>query len=112
MLLLGMAAINLVPLGAAFHALGLGAISGLIIGMITRTALGHTARPLQAGPAETLMYLALHVGAVLRVFAALGGNATTALLLASAACWSLSFLLYVAVYGPRLMRPRLDGKDG
>jgi uncharacterized protein involved in response to NO len=38
----------------ATHALTVGAIGGLIIGMMTRTALGHTGRLLRAGRNETI----------------------------------------------------------
>ncbi len=111
--LLGLSALGLVSDGAAFHALGIGATAGLIIGMLTRTALGHTGRPLKAGTAETVMYLAVHAGAVLRVLASLHVmESSVGLILASAACWSLAFLLYLVVYGPYLVRARLDGKDG
>lgn len=34
---------------AALHVLTVGALARLIMGMITRTALGHTGRPLKAG---------------------------------------------------------------
>lgn len=34
---------------AALHVLTVGALAGLIMGMIARTALGHTGRPLKAG---------------------------------------------------------------
>ena len=37
-----------VPAAAAFHALGAGAMGGLMLGMMTRSALGHTGRPLAA----------------------------------------------------------------
>jgi predicted alpha/beta-hydrolase family hydrolase len=37
----------------AVHALTVGAGGGLIIGMMTRTARGHTGRPLQADGFET-----------------------------------------------------------
>lgn len=98
---------------AGWHALGAGATGGLIIGMITRTALGHTGRPLKTGTAEFLMYLLLQFGALLRVLAALQWTAAYAeLLVASAACWSLSFALYLAVYLPRLAAERVDGNDG
>ena len=112
--LLGASALGWTSESAAFHALGVGATGGLIIGMITRTALGHTGRPLQAGAAELAMYLLLQAGAVLRVWASLAGGASAyeALLIASSACWSLSFVIYLLVYGPRLMKPRVDGRDG
>lgn len=111
--LLGLAALGLVSDSAGFHALGIGATSGLVIGMMTRTALGHTGRQLKAGAAETVMYLALHAGALLRVLAALHVmESNVGLILASAACWSAAFLLYLLVYGPYLVRARIDGRDG
>jgi uncharacterized protein involved in response to NO len=39
-------------LSAGIHALAVGATGGLIIGMVTRTARGHTGRPLLASPLE------------------------------------------------------------
>lgn len=111
--LLGLSSLGLVSTSAAFHALGVGATAGLVIGMMTRTALGHTGRPLKAGAAEITMYLALHAGAVLRVLASLQVTDSHALLVgASALCWSVAFLLYAVVYGPWLCSTRVDGKDG
>ncbi len=112
--LLGAAALGWGSESAAFHALGIGATGGLIIGMITRTALGHTGRALHAGPAELAMFLLLQAGALLRVLAALPALAPNypQLLLAASACWSLSFALYLLAYGPKLVRPRIDGRDG
>lgn len=113
LLLLAAAELRLTGESAGWHALGVGAIAGLIIGMITRTALGHTGRMLRTGPAESLMFLLLQLGAVLRVLAALNWTAAYGqLLVAAAACWSVAFGLYVAIYAPRLLATRVDGKDG
>jgi uncharacterized protein involved in response to NO len=111
--LLALGALGIVPPDAAIHAFGAGAIGGLIIGMITRTALGHTARPLAAGRAETASYVLVHAAAALRLLAALApGLGYVPLLGASGVCWAAAFLLYFAVYLPRLTAPRLDGKPG
>ena len=111
--LMALAAMNLVPVGAAFHVLTIGSMAGLIMGMITRTALGHTGRPLTAGRSELLMYLLIQVGVVSRFAAAVGApDLRPALLLVAAASWSAAFVLYVAVYGPYLLRARVDGRDG
>lgn len=113
LVLLALSCIGVASHSAAFHALGVGATGGLIIGMITRTALGHTARPLRAGVAETAMYLLLHAGALLRVLASLLDSASyQPLVMAAAACWSSAFVLYVLAYAGRLTSARLDGKDG
>jgi uncharacterized protein involved in response to NO len=111
--LLALGSLGVVPANAAIHAFGAGAIGGLIIGMITRTALGHTARPLAAGRAETASYLLVHAAAALRLLAVLApGLGYVPLLGAAGVCWAAAFLIYFAVYLPRLAAPRLDGRPG
>jgi len=112
-LLLSLSALKLAPPTAAFHALAIGSMAGLIIGMITRTALGHTGRPLKARIGETTMYVLIQIGVVARLCAAfdLMGHRNGALLMAGAG-WSAAFLLYLFIYGPYLFQSRIDGKDG
>ena len=102
-----------VPPSAATHALTVGAIGGLVMGMITRVARGHTARPLVAGRAEIACYLLVVLAAVVRVFVPLvAPEATVSAVLGSAVLWSASFGLYAVTYWPVLTRPRLNGKPG
>lgn len=113
-MLLALAAIGVTSASAAFHALTVGSMAGLIIGMMTRTALGHTGRNLKSGPSEFVMYLLIQAGAVVRVAAALNPAAAwqqTALAVA-ALCWAGAFGLYAIVYAPYLARARIDGKEG
>jgi uncharacterized protein involved in response to NO len=111
--LLAMAALGLVTSSAAFHVLAVGSMAGLIMGMITRTTLGHTGRSLKAGTSETAMYLLMQAGVAARLLAAAGPvGLRDVAMTASATCWSLAFLGYIAVYGPYLLRARLDGKEG
>jgi uncharacterized protein involved in response to NO len=111
-LLLAAAELALVPLSAAVHVLALGALAGLIIGMITRTALGHTGRPLRAGRAETAMYALVQAGVLARFAAAMVPAWRMPALVLAAVCWSTAFATYVVVYGPYLVRPRVDGREG
>lgn len=107
------AAAGLVAPSVATHALTVGAIGGLIIGMMTRTARGHTGRPLRASATEVACYALVVLAAVVRVvlpWAAPG--LTVVAILASAALWSTAFGLYAVVYWPILTRPRLDGRPG
>ncbi len=99
--------------GPATHALTVGVIGLITLGMITRTALGHTGRPLKAGPFEQAAFLAMLGAAVVRVFLPLA--VPSALMLSvqlSAALWSLAFALYLWRYTPILLRPRADGLPG
>lgn len=97
----------------AIHALTLGVIGGMTIGMMTRTARGHTGRPLTADRHEVACYLLVQAAAIVRVA---GGLALPALYLQtvwiSAACWAAAFSIYAVRYWPVLTRPRIDGKPG
>ncbi|WP_114972056.1 NnrS family protein [Rhodoferax ferrireducens] len=111
--LLALAQIGLVPVSAGVHALAVGATGGLIIGMITRTARGHTGRPLKATNAEVLAYVLVMSAAVLRVLLPLVSPGLLAVsLIGAAVAWSVAFAIYLWVFTPWLMRTRLDGKDG
>lgn len=109
-----LAAGGVVPSIVPLHILALGALGGLTLGMITRTALGHSGRLLRAGRAETLAYLSLTLATLLRIAPLtlpLAGS-YLAWLTASAACWCLAFVVYLWKYAPILNLPRVDGKDG
>ncbi len=111
--LLALAQFGWVAASAGIHALAVGATGGLIIGMVTRTARGHTGRPLQVTKAEVLAYALVMAAAVLRVLvplAAPGWQAPSLILAAGA--WGSAFAIYLAVYGPWLLQTRADGKDG
>lgn len=111
--LLALAALQLVSVSPGVHALAVGATGGLIIGMITRTARGHTGRPLRASGLEIAAYLLVLAAAVMRVLLPLISPALLPLALTGAAAtWCGAFVLYLAVYGPWLLRARIDGKDG
>ncbi|WP_432378931.1 NnrS family protein [Duganella sp. P38] len=104
---------NLVSASAGFHALTVGSMAGLILGMITRTTLGHTGRPLKAGPAERAMFILIQLSAFTRVASALGFDTTQgAVLMASAGLWTAAFIAYAVVYVPYLSSARVDGKPG
>ena len=98
---------------ASTHALTAGAFGGMIIGMMTRTARGHTARPLHADAFDVACYALVLLGALVRVAVPLLAPAfTVGSVLLSALLWSGGFALYAVRYAPVLMRPRLDGKPG
>jgi uncharacterized protein involved in response to NO len=106
-------AFDLVASPLATHALTVGAIGGLTLGMMTRTARGHTGRPLQAGRAEIAAYLLVQLAALVRVALPLVvPSAYFVSAAASATLWTAAFALFVFTYYPVLTQRRLDGKDG
>jgi uncharacterized protein involved in response to NO len=113
LVLRGLAAVGAVSWLLAVHALTIGAIGGMTIGMMTRTAHGHTGRPLAADRAEVACYTLVALAALIRVF---GGmllpGEYTATVVVSGVCWSAAFALYAVRYWPVLTGNRLDGKPG
>ena len=102
-----------VPASVATHALTAGAIGTLTLGMMARVTLGHTGRALRVSPLVTVAFVAVTAGALLRVLGPwLRADLTRAVLVASAGCWSLAFLLYLLVNTRFLLTPRPDGKAG
>jgi uncharacterized protein involved in response to NO len=51
----------------AVHALTVGALGGLTLGMMARVALGHTGRPIQARPVMIAAFVLINLAAVIRV---------------------------------------------
>ncbi len=101
------------PGSLATHALTVGAIGGLIIGMMTRTAGGHTGRPLVADRLDVASYLCIAAAALVRVLLPLlVPSAYMPAIMVSAVLWSAGFGLYAVSYWPVLTRPRLDGLAG
>ena len=111
--LLALAQWGLVGVSLAVHAFAIGVIGGLIIGMITRTARGHTGRPLMASRGEVVAYVLVLLAAVARVLVPAVQPAWYAYAVEAAAClWAVAFAIYLVIYTPWLTQTRLDGKDG
>jgi uncharacterized protein involved in response to NO len=107
------AEVDLLAASTATHALTAGAIGTLTLGMMTRTARGHTAQPLRADRWDTIAYVTVLAAAVVRVFVPmLAPSAIVVAALVSGVLWSAAFAIYVWRYAPLLIRPRADGRPG
>jgi uncharacterized protein involved in response to NO len=81
--------------------------------MMTRTARGHTGRPLRADRYEVACYVFVALAALVRVGVPLVAPSQTVIaVLGSAALWSAGFGLYAVRYWSVLSRPRIDGRPG
>jgi uncharacterized protein involved in response to NO len=95
------------------HAFGIGALATMILAVTTRASLGHTGRPLVVRPGIAVAYGLVTLAALIRVAAsALWPGNYLSVLIAAGACWTAGFGIFVAVYGPILTAPRIDGKPG
>lgn len=95
------------------HAITYGAFSTMILAVMTRASLGHTGRPLVVARPIAIAYGLLSLGALLRVFGgALAPEYYLWTLTVSGLAWTLAFLIFIWIYGPILMSPRVDGRQG
>ncbi len=92
-----------VPPAAATHALTVGAIGGLTLGMMARVSLGHSGRPIVAPRPMILAFALMFLAAVARVLGALaGGGIYRAGLAVGGTLWTVAFVVFVLVYAPIL----------
>jgi len=109
LLLLGLNGIfGFLPPSAALHALTAGGVGTMTLAVMTRASLGHTGRPLTAGPGTNTIYLLITLAAVSRVLAPLAGDAMLSVLDLAGAAWALAFGLFAVLYGSALAQPRVQ----
>ncbi len=94
----------------ALHSIAVGGVGLLTLGMMTRTALGHTGRTLETPPQLTLAFWLVLTAAVLRLSSTLPFALAPLALIASGLCFSAALALFVFRFGPWLVRPRADGQ--
>lgn len=94
------------------HALGVGAMGTLILGVMTRVAMGHTGRPLGLKPFGIVIYAAITLAVIVRLLVAAQMMHYSIGINLSALSWILAFALFVVLYWPILSTPRADGRPG
>ena len=100
-------------LSAALHCFTAGAMGGMILAMISRVTLGHTGRPLQPPKLMSVGYIAIIVGAILRViFPGWFPEGSSWAIGFAGGLWILGYGIYVFYYGPMLVSTRADGRPG
>ncbi len=108
LLLKSMAAFNLwVSPSVWQHALGLGAMSSLILGMMTRVSLGHTGRPLSLPRSGVFIYVAISAAAIVRLLVALNWIDFQLGLIVTTCAWIAAFGIFTILYYPILTKPRI-----
>jgi uncharacterized protein involved in response to NO len=94
----------------ATHALTIG---GMTLGMMTRSALGHSGRPLAARGCEIASYVLIQIAAAARVLLPLALPAWhVAGIALSGLAWGAAFVVFVFGYWLILTSPRIDGRPG
>jgi len=95
------------PAALPVHTIAMAGFSVLIIGMVTRTALGHLGRPLAADRSMLASYVLMLVAVALRLAAIAPFAFSQPALYLSAAAWIAALALYLWRFAPLLIRPRV-----
>jgi uncharacterized protein involved in response to NO len=105
----GLAILGVMPRSVATHALTAGALGLLILGMLTRVALGHTGRMVEANASIHLSYYLMIGSAVVRVFFIwIWPEQTTLWLNISGGLWISVMAIYLINYFKILVSPALE----
>lgn len=94
------------------HAVGVGAMGGLVLGVISRVALGHTGRPLTLPPGMVTAFVLIHAAALLRVGTGLELLPWRLGVEVSGLLWFVAYGLFLVRYTGILAGPRADGRPG
>jgi uncharacterized protein involved in response to NO len=106
-------AAGVLPPIAAVHILTMGAIGTMIMGVMSRAALGHTGRDMKASPVMVISYALLCLAVVARLAGVLpGGDLASHLLICAGILWTGAFGLFAAALAPIVLLPRVDGRPG
>lgn len=97
----------------AQHVFTIGGLGVMVMGMMSRIALGHTGRALTINPAIILAYILILVSLTTRILPAmLFPDFYDIGLHIAGTSWILAWILYLFIYIPIFLAPRPDGKAG
>ncbi|WP_227817741.1 NnrS family protein [Nitrogeniibacter aestuarii] len=100
-------------LSAGVHLVGVGGIGVLTLGMMSRTALGHTGRPLKLTRDMPVAFALMVAAAAVRLVAAWpSGGADPMLITVSGLMFAAAMVIFIGRYGRWLISTRADGMPG
>jgi len=112
-ILTAFSAYALIAAPLALHAFTIGGIGVLTLGMMARVSLGHTGRALRVSNAIVIAFLLLNLAVLFRVLLPIAlPHWYSILMYAATLSWLAAFSLFIFVYAPILVSPRVDGQEG
>ena len=97
----------------SYHAFTVGGVGIMTLGMMARVSLGHTGREMKLNRWMVLSFVLINVAAVIRVILPMFMTDSYMQLIQVAGwLWVFAFVIYVIVYTPMWLRPRVDGRPG
>ncbi len=93
---------KMIPMSTAIHCLTIGAISSMILSMISRVSLGHTGRKLIANKIMSISFILIFFSFLVRVFGLSISDNYFSIIYISAFLWLIAFSLFLVTFLPVL----------
>ncbi|GAA6211954.1 NnrS family protein [Hyphomicrobiales bacterium 4NK60-0047b] len=107
----GQGVVNL-PFNLYLHCFTVGSVGLFMIAIMSRASLGHTGRPLIVNSVISLAYLFVLFSALIRIVTPFFPSLLSIGMALSIGLWSVAYTLFLKIYIPILIAPRIDGKAG
>ena len=91
------------PPSAGLHAITVGAVGTMTLGVMTRTTLRYAGMAVEAGGGTRAVFILVSIAAVLRFTAPLAAIYAALVTSLAGLAWSAAFGLFVLLYGPKLL---------
>ena len=109
----GLAIFNINESLFSYHALTVGGIGIMTLGMMARVSLGHTGREMILNRWMVVSFVLVTLAAIVRVILPLFiTEYYLQFIQISGWLWTISFVIFFLVYTPMWMKPRVDGREG
>lgn len=102
---------HLVTFSASLHLITVGTIGSMILSMMSRVSLGHTARTLKSSVWVNISFALLLSAGLARFVLPIIGWPLQGYLV-SGIGWIVGFSIFLCYYTPILLKPRVDGQSG
>jgi len=104
---------NLTESVLSFHAFTVGGIGVMTLGMMARVSLGHTGREMKINTSMIMAFLLINIAAIVRVIVPVfSPEYYLQLVQISGWLWTIAFTIFIVLYTPMWIRPRVDGREG
>ena len=97
----------------AYHAFTVGGIGIMTLGMMARVSIGHTGREMKLNNWMVLSFVLINIAAVVRVIIPIiMPGLYQQLMQLSGWLWTIAFVIFIVIYTPMWIQPRVDGREG
>jgi len=101
-----------VPFNLYLHCFSVGSIGVFMLAIMSRASLGHTGRELRVKKIIIVSFVMVLLSAVSRVIAPFFPVIFTSVMALSISLWVVAYVVFLKVYIPIVINPRVDGKPG